>query len=186
RLTADFGQRQETFALASGHDNSQNPLRLHSFLSPILSWRAWDTVGRYKLRGGPLTRCSPGRPSCCALYVYEVADVYGAPGEFPSTFHPVDRRSCSHWCAQRERDGGCFLKITWPLCGILVFALLSATGHAAEEGSGGERAKEPSRTVEPKKKQDTDEPKKKLDTDEPKKKQDTDTKTESNGKQGAD
>jgi hyperosmotically inducible protein len=88
--------------------------------------------------------------------------------------------------AQRERDGGCFLKITWPLCGILVFALLSATGHAAEEGSGGERAKEPSRTVEPKKKQDTDEPKKKLDTDEPKKKQDTDTKTDSNGKQGAD
>jgi len=63
---------------------------------------------------------------------------------------------------------------------------MSATGHAAEEGAGGERAKEPARTVEPKKKQDTDEPKKKLDTDEPKKKQDTDTKTESNGKQGAD
>ena len=78
------------------------------------------------------------------------------------------------------------MKITWPLCGILVFALMSATGHAAEEGSGGERAKEPARTVEPKKKQDTDEPKKKQDTDEPKKKQDTDTKIDSNGKPGAD
>ena len=66
--------------------------------------------------------------------------------------------------------------IIWPLCGILVFALMTATGQAAEEGSGGDRAKEPSRTVEPKKKQDTDEPKK----------QDTDTKTDSNGKQGAD
>jgi hyperosmotically inducible periplasmic protein len=76
--------------------------------------------------------------------------------------------------------------IIWPLCGILVFALMSATGQAAEEGSGGDRAKEPSRTVEPKKKQDTDEPKKKQDTDEPKKKQDTDAKTDSNGKQGAD
>lgn len=77
--------------------------------------------------------------------------------------------------------------IIWPLlCGVLVFALMSATGHAAEEGAGGERAKEPARTVEPKKKQDTDEPKKKQDTDEPKKKQDTDTKIDSNGKQGAD
>jgi Predicted periplasmic or secreted lipoprotein len=77
--------------------------------------------------------------------------------------------------------------IIWPLlCGVLVFALMSATGHAAEEGAGGERAKEPARTVEPKKKQDTDEPKKKQDTDEPKKKQDTDTKIDSNGKPGAD
>ena len=67
--------------------------------------------------------------------------------------------------------------IIWPLCGLLVFALMSATGHAAEEGTSGERAKEPSRAVEPKKKQDTDEPKKK---------QDTDTKTDSNGKPGAD
>ena len=77
--------------------------------------------------------------------------------------------------------------IIWPLlCGVLVFALMSATGHAAEEGAGGERAKEPARTVEPKKKQDTDEPKKKQDTDEPKKKQDTDTKIDNNGKPGAD
>ncbi len=67
--------------------------------------------------------------------------------------------------------------IIWPLCGFLVFALMSATGHAAEEGTSGDRAKEPSRAVEPKKKQDTDEPKKK---------QDTDTKTDSNGKPGAD
>jgi len=79
------------------------------------------------------------------------------------------------------------LMIIWPLlCGVLVFALMSATGHAAEEGAGGERAKEPARTVEPKKKQDTDEPKKKQDTDEPKKKQDTDTKIDNNGKPGAD
>jgi hyperosmotically inducible protein len=49
-----------------------------------------------------------------------------------------------------------------------VFALLSATGHAAEEGSGGDRAKEPPRTVEPKKKPDTE------------------TKSENNGKQPAD
>ena len=77
--------------------------------------------------------------------------------------------------------------IIWPLlCGVLVFALMSATGHAAEEGAGGERAKEPARTVEPKKKQDTDEPKKKQDADEPKKKQDTDTKIDNNGKPGAD
>ena len=77
--------------------------------------------------------------------------------------------------------------IIWPLlCGVLVFALMSATGHAAEEGAGGERAKEPARTVEPKKKQDTDETKKKQDTDEPKKKQDTDTKIDNNGKPGAD
>src|SRR6185503_1090280 len=110
----------------------------------------------------------------------------GAPGEFPSTLHPVDRRRCSHWFAQ-ERDGGWFLMIIWPLlCGVLVFALMSATGHPAEEGAGGERAKEPERTVEPKKKQDTDEPKKKQDTDEPKKKQDTDTKIDNNGKPGAD
>ena len=67
--------------------------------------------------------------------------------------------------------------IIWALCGLLVFALMSATGHAAEEGTTGERAKEPSRAVEPKKKQDTDEPKKK---------QDTDTKTDSTEKPGAD
>ena len=79
------------------------------------------------------------------------------------------------------------MMIIWPLlCGVLVFALMSATGHAAEEGAGGERAKEPARTVEPKKKQDTDETKKKQDTDEPKKKQDTDTKIDNNGKPGAD
>jgi len=67
--------------------------------------------------------------------------------------------------------------IRWPLCGFLVFALMTATGQAAEEGTSGDRAKEPSRAVEPKKKQDTDEPKKKPDTD---------TKTDSNGKPGAD
>lgn len=67
--------------------------------------------------------------------------------------------------------------IIWPLCGFLVFALISATGHAAEEGTSGDRAKEPSHAVEPKKKQDTDEPKKK---------QDTETKTDSNGKPGTD
>lgn len=67
--------------------------------------------------------------------------------------------------------------IIWPLCGFLVFTLISATGHAAEEGTSGDRAKEPSHAVEPKKKQDTDEPKRK---------QDTETKTDSNGKPGAD
>ena len=69
------------------------------------------------------------------------------------------------------------LLIKWPLCGFLVFALMGTTGHATEEGTSGDRTKEPSRPVEPKKKQDTDEPKKK---------QDTDSKTDSNGKQGAD
>jgi hypothetical protein len=49
-----------------------------------------------------------------------------------------------------------------------MFALVSATGHAAEEGAGGDRAKEPPRLVEPKKKQDTD------------------AKGESNGKPGID
>jgi hyperosmotically inducible protein len=49
-----------------------------------------------------------------------------------------------------------------------VFALLSATGHAAEDGSGGERAKEAPRAAEPKKKPDTD------------------TKSETNGKQATD
>jgi hyperosmotically inducible protein len=58
--------------------------------------------------------------------------------------------------------------IIWPLCGVLVLTLMCATGHAAEEGAGGERAKEPSRAVEPKKKQDTD------------------PKSETNGKQGGD
>jgi hyperosmotically inducible protein len=33
---------------------------------------------------------------------------------------------------------------------------MSATGHTAEEGAGGERAKEPPRVVEPKKKQETE------------------------------
>jgi osmotically-inducible protein OsmY len=58
--------------------------------------------------------------------------------------------------------------IIWPLCALLVLALMSATGHTAEEGAGGERAKEPSPAVEPKKKQEAD------------------SKSESNGKQGAD
>jgi hyperosmotically inducible protein len=58
--------------------------------------------------------------------------------------------------------------IIWPLCGVLVLTLMCATGHAAEEGAGGERAKEPSRAVEPKKKQDAD------------------PKSETNGKQGGD
>lgn len=49
-----------------------------------------------------------------------------------------------------------------------MLTLMSGTGHAAEEGAGGERAKEPSRAVEPKKKQEAD------------------PKSETNGKQGAD
>ena len=39
----------------------------------------------------------------------------------------------------------------WPLSGLLVLALISATGYAAEE-TGGERAKDTPKTVEPKKK----------------------------------
>jgi hyperosmotically inducible protein len=39
----------------------------------------------------------------------------------------------------------------WPLSGLLVLALISATGFAAEE-TGGERAKDTPKTVEPKKK----------------------------------
>jgi hyperosmotically inducible protein len=57
--------------------------------------------------------------------------------------------------------------ITWPLCGFLVLVLLSAAGHAAEEGSGGERAKEAPRAAEPKKK-------------------DTDAKSDNNGKQAGE
>ena len=45
---------------------------------------------------------------------------------------------------------------------------MSVTGHAAEEGSGGDRAKEPPRTTEPKKKQDAE------------------SKSESNGKHGTE
>jgi hyperosmotically inducible protein len=58
--------------------------------------------------------------------------------------------------------------ILWPLAGLLVLALLCATGYAAEEGPAGDRAKEPSRAVEPKKKPETE------------------TKSDSNGKHGAD
>ena len=39
----------------------------------------------------------------------------------------------------------------WPLSGLLVLALISATGYAAED-TGGERAKDTPKTVEPKKK----------------------------------
>ena len=39
----------------------------------------------------------------------------------------------------------------WPLSGLLVLALISATGYAAED-TVGERAKDPPKTVEPKKK----------------------------------
>jgi osmotically-inducible protein OsmY len=39
----------------------------------------------------------------------------------------------------------------WPLSGLLVLALISATGYAAEE-TGGERAKDAPKTAEPKKK----------------------------------
>ncbi len=46
--------------------------------------------------------------------------------------------------------------IIWPLLSFLVLALVSATGHAADEGAGGERAKEPPRVVEPKKKPETE------------------------------
>jgi hyperosmotically inducible protein len=46
--------------------------------------------------------------------------------------------------------------IIWPLLSFLVLALVSATGHAADEGAGGERAKEPPRVVEPKKKPESE------------------------------
>jgi hyperosmotically inducible periplasmic protein len=46
--------------------------------------------------------------------------------------------------------------ILWALGAFLALTLLSATGYAAEEGSGGDRGKEPPRIVEPKKKSDTD------------------------------
>jgi hyperosmotically inducible protein len=50
---------------------------------------------------------------------------------------------------------------------VFVLVLASAPGHAAEEGSGGDRAKEPSRAAEPKKK-------------------DTDAKSDVNGKQAGE
>ncbi len=43
----------------------------------------------------------------------------------------------------------------WPLSGLLVFALTTATGYAAEE-TGGERAKDPPKTIEPKKKSEAE------------------------------
>jgi hyperosmotically inducible protein len=43
----------------------------------------------------------------------------------------------------------------WPLSGLLVFALITATGYAAEE-TGGERAKDLPKTVEPKKKSEAE------------------------------
>ena len=55
----------------------------------------------------------------------------------------------------------------WPLSGLLVFTLISATGYAAEE-TGGERAKDPPKTVEPKKKSEGE------------------LKSESNGKPGSE
>jgi osmotically-inducible protein OsmY len=45
----------------------------------------------------------------------------------------------------------------WPLMSFLMLlALVSTTGHAADEGTGGERAKEVPRAVEPKKKPETE------------------------------
>ena len=72
------------------------------------------------------------------------------------------------WVDAVDKGKGWFPMSIWPLCAVLVLTLMCATGHAAEEGTGGERAKEPSRTVEPKKKQDGD------------------PKSETNGKQGGD
>ena len=43
----------------------------------------------------------------------------------------------------------------WPLSGLLIFALITATGYAAEE-TGGERAKDLPKTVEPKKKSEAE------------------------------
>ena len=72
------------------------------------------------------------------------------------------------WVDAVDKEKGWFPMSIWPLCGVLVLTLMGATGHVAEEGTGGERAKEPPRTVEPKKKQDGD------------------PKSETNGKQGGD
>ncbi|HEX8750197.1 MAG TPA: BON domain-containing protein [Nitrospira sp.] len=47
------------------------------------------------------------------------------------------------------------MMISW-FGAFLVLVLATVSGHAADEGSGGERAKEPSRAVEPKKKQDAE------------------------------
>jgi len=47
------------------------------------------------------------------------------------------------------------MMISW-LGAFLVLVLATVSGHAADEGSGGERAKEPPRAVEPKKKQDAE------------------------------
>ncbi|HKE62143.1 MAG TPA: BON domain-containing protein [Nitrospira sp.] len=47
------------------------------------------------------------------------------------------------------------MMISW-FGAFLVLVLATVSGHAADEGSGGERAKEPPRAVEPKKKQDAE------------------------------
>src|SRR5687767_5734461 len=55
-------------------------------------------------------------------------------------------------CVQAERQvGRVGHMFIWPLSGLLVLALISATGYAAED-TGGERAKDLPKTAEPKKK----------------------------------
>ena len=55
-------------------------------------------------------------------------------------------------CVQAERQvGKVGHMFIWPLSGLLVLALISATGYAAED-TGGERAKDTPKTAEPKKK----------------------------------
>ena len=78
-------------------------------------------------------------------------------GEFPSTLHRVYQRRCNGLmgfpeCVQAERQvGRVGHMFIWPLSGLLVLALISATGYAAED-TGGERAKDLPKTAEPKKK----------------------------------
>src|SRR5687768_4285699 len=78
-------------------------------------------------------------------------------GEFPSTLHRVYQRRCNGLmgfpeCVQAERQvGKVGHMFIWPLSGLLVLALISATGYAAED-TGGERAKDTPKTAEPKKK----------------------------------
>src|SRR5688572_20976460 len=59
---------------------------------------------------------------------------------------------CVQAARQVDRVGHMFI---WPLSGLLIFALITATGYAAEE-TGGERAKDLPKTVEPKKKSEAE------------------------------
>jgi hyperosmotically inducible protein len=71
----------------------------------------------------------------------------------------------------------------WVFCAFLVLTLICGSGHAAEEGPGGDKAKEAPRAVEPKKKPEID---KKPDNEKKTEKTENEPKSEGNGKAAAE